>query len=72
MELNSVIIILLGVLVLQNIIHARERRDLYSRIMARDLKDYNSTKKREPPKSRNFIRKGIEEGYDLMEGGDKQ
>lgn len=67
--LSSIIFVLLAILVLQNILHGRERRDLYNRIMAGNLKEYNYSRKREPPKSLNFVRKGIERGYDLPEGG---
>jgi len=69
---DIIIFILLAILVLQAILHARERKDLYNRLMARDLRDYVANQSREPPKSRNFVRKGIERGYEMMEGGDEQ
>lgn len=37
---SVVIIVLLLVILLQAIIHSRERKDLYTRLMARDLHEY--------------------------------
>jgi len=70
--LSLIIIILLAVIILQIIFHARERRELYNRIMAHDLRDYVANQGREPPKSRNFIRKSLEKAYDLVEGGEER
>lgn len=48
--------------------HELERRDLYSRIMAEDLKDYSlSTGTRKPPKQRNAVKAGIRRYYDQQE-----
>jgi hypothetical protein len=44
----------LAFLALQSILYARERRDLYNRIMARDLGEYRSLAGR-PPKGRNIV-----------------
>ena len=40
----TVICALCVVIVLQSVTHAAERKDLYSRIMAKDLTDYTSQK----------------------------
>lgn len=46
------------------IIHARERRDLYNRLMAKDLPEFTAFEQpKEPPKGRNFMRKGLEQAY---------
>lgn len=70
--LSAIIFSLLVMLVLQAIAHGKERKDLYNRIMASDLRDYSVNQKRDPPKSRNFIKKGLEKGYDFLEGGGEQ
>lgn len=43
-------LILIAVIVLQSLLHYRERRDLYNRLMSKDLTDYNQSKK-SPPKA---------------------
>ena len=43
-------IILIAVIVLQSLLHYRERRDLYTRLMSKDLTDYNRTKSPPPKK----------------------
>lgn len=53
----------------QAVIHARERKDLYSRIMARDLMEYEATQSKEPPKARNFVRAGLRRGVKKLYGG---
>ena len=68
---SLIVIILLAVIILQTIVHSRERRDLYDRIMAHDLRDYVANQGREIPRSRNFIRKSIEKAYNLTEGGEE-
>ncbi len=42
--------------------HDRERRDLYNRIMAANLTEYKLMERKEQPKARNFVRKGLEQG----------
>lgn len=42
-------IILIAIIILQSLLHFCERRDLYNRLMSKDLTDYNQTKKI-PPK----------------------
>ena len=56
-----------GLLAIQGYLHARERKDLYNRIMARDLTEYSNThptQTRPPPKSRNFVFAGLKRYYD--------
>lgn len=43
------------------IIHSHERRDLYSRIMARDLTEYaQSQRGGKPPTGRNLVKEAID------------
>ncbi len=42
--MGMIICVLCGIIVLQSIIHALERRDLYSRIMSRTLTEYKGEK----------------------------
>lgn len=44
-------------IIIREIMHYIERRDLYSRIMAKDLREYQSTKKDKPRSIRNTIYK---------------
>lgn len=46
-----------ALLLLQGILHARERKDLYTRIMAKDLTDYRQST---PKKGVSTIRRGGE------------
>lgn len=47
--------------------HKQERRDLLSRIMARDLTEYQvATSSRPPPKSANPIRENIKRQYEVV------
>lgn len=51
---------LAGALLVQEYRHSIERKDLLTRIMARDLTEYNQvTNQRPPPKGGNFIRAGL-------------
>lgn len=59
--------IFLAFIIWQEIAHKRERFDLYNRLMARDLNDYNSSGQVTP--GRNFIRKALE-SYSNSWGGD--
>ncbi|HQD32154.1 MAG TPA: hypothetical protein PLY59_11280 [Clostridiales bacterium] len=54
LSLLVIIVLLIGIIVVQNIIHKQERQDLYNRIMAKDLRDYRMEKQRTVP---NVIRK---------------
>jgi hypothetical protein len=57
------LIVSLIVLAFENFMHYRERKDLYSRIMAKDLSDYATIieKKKPPGKAKSFIRDKMEE-----------
>lgn len=69
MEL-AIIIILALTLGIQSGIHARERKDLYNRIMAKDLREYQEgTGERQPPKPSkgNPIKRVLDKQYDLKE-----
>ena len=47
--------------------HKQERRDLLTRIMARDLTEYQvATNSRPPPKSANPIRENIKRQYEAV------
>mgnify|MGYP000964662932 CR=1 FL=1 len=49
-------------LIIQEIRHDRERKDLLNRIMARDYAEYQAMSGgRPPPKSTNFIKKKVNE-----------
>lgn len=47
--------------------HNQERKDLLARIMARDLSEYQAvTSSRPPPKSSNFIVRGMKKHYEAV------
>jgi len=50
--------------------HVAERKDLYNRIMAKDLTDYTSGQ-RDPPKSRNFVRAGRKKSIENLLRGEE-
>jgi DNA modification methylase len=52
-----VITLLIAVIVLQQIWHGIERKDLYNRIMAKDLSEYRA---RKPQTIKNIIKRNIE------------
>lgn len=56
----AVIIGLVIALIAQDISHAVERKDLYNRIMAKDLTDLNGQGKKSPGKSGNFIKQHLD------------
>ena len=61
-ELLVIIALLIGIVVVQEIIHKQEREDLYNRIMAKDLTEYKADgKHRSVP---NGIRKRAAEEQD--------
>ncbi len=69
MELAIIIILALS-LGIQSVIHARERKDLYSRIMSKDLREYQEgTRERQPsnPSKGNPIKRVLDKQYDLKE-----
>lgn len=49
--------ILLGVIALQAILHCIERRDLYNRIMSRDLKEYKGQERSYMPSAHDRVLK---------------
>jgi hypothetical protein len=53
-EYWTVIALLFCLVIVQHVSHKQERKDLYSRIMARDLTEYKAEKRRTVP---NIIRK---------------
>lgn len=54
---HFLVAVLGALLLLQGILHARERRDLYTRIMAKDLAEYRQST---PKKGVSVIRRGGE------------
>jgi uncharacterized membrane protein len=48
------------VVVLLLVLQHYERKELYSRLMARDLPEYEATKSTQPTRSRNIIKKNID------------
>jgi len=59
--------------IVREIMHFKERQDLYNRIMARDLTEYSSnTKNQGQIKSsrRNYLLKGLERFSRELSGGD--
>jgi len=58
-----VILALLAVITIQQIFHTKERKDLYNRIMARDLTEYTHAKQRdkENDKRQSAMKKKYEE-----------
>ena len=70
--LVAVIIGQFGYICMVTYLHGRERRDLYSRIMARDLSEFTAaTGTRPPPKSRNFVLAGLKKSL-KMQAGDEE
>ena len=62
-------LILLGIIILQSIIHFAERRDLYTRIMCSDAADYKSITKGEIRKTVKSAHKKVLDGW--RKRGDK-
>lgn len=46
-------IILAGTIILMLLLHAYERRDLYNRIMSRDITEYRNERNKNPVQSRH-------------------
>lgn len=71
-----VIIVLVLVILLQEIIHSRERKDLYTRLMARDLYEYNHITKGvrngesgdKTKQGTNILKKRIDTSYQRLQG----
>jgi len=75
-----VIIVLVLVILLQEIIHSRERKDLYTRLMARDLYEYNHITKDvrdgeygdKPKQGTNILKKRIDTSYHRLHGEQRE
>lgn len=66
-------LILVSALVLQSYLHAKERKDLYDRIMSQDLGEYRA---KNDPKTkltlrRNYYKDSMRHAYRAMHGEDK-
>lgn len=46
--------------------HELERKDMYSRLMAKDLPEYDSHVRSDLPKSRNIVKRGLKDNIDQM------
>lgn len=65
---NTIVIsILLLLLIIQTIVHSRERKDLYNRLMSRDIHDYQRATRgdkqqgnQSPNKSSNWLHNNIQ------------
>lgn len=71
-----VIIVLVILIILQEIIHSRERKDLYNRLMSSDLHEYkyltstengNKTKR-----GTSLLKERIDTSYRQLHGGDRE
>ncbi len=72
MHLDTIIVALIGFVAVtaQSYLHYRERKDLYSRIQAGSLREYQEgTRERQPPKPTkgNPIKRTLDKQYDLRE-----
>lgn len=71
---SGLIFVLLAMLVVSEYFHRLERQELYSRLMARDLTEYQAGQGGGyRPVPRNFVRKGMERSNNEMgriEAGD--
>ena len=72
MHLETIIIAIAATVAItvQYIFHAMERKDLYSRIMSKDLREYQEgTRERQPsnPSKGNPIKRVLDKQYDLKE-----
>ena len=73
---SIVIIVLVLVILLQEIIHSRERKDLYNRLMSSDLHEYKyltSTENRNNTKrGNNLLKERIDTSYRQLHGSDRE
>lgn len=79
MAQTIVISILLLLLLLQNIIHSRERKDLYNRLMSRDIYEYqrlsasrNDDAAQKPRTTTNLLYQRIKTSYRSLRGNDEE
>lgn len=61
-----IIALLMGVIVMQDIFYRRERKDLYNRIMARDLPEYKSTTTSSPRYVPNLLKKNLQKNKEKL------
>lgn len=66
MQLYFIILALIGVIVFQELRHGKERKDLYNRIMARDLTEYQRDIDKTPRVARNIIRKNLAKQHNQL------
>ncbi len=65
--LALVCLILVGMIIWREHQFDMERKDLYNRIQAGTLLDYNTNRDGTPaPVGRNFVKKGIKKGYQAL------
>jgi hypothetical protein len=55
--MEYIVYVLAGIIVIQAIIHRRERKDLINRIMSRDVYEYKAVTQNKPRAIKNTIRK---------------
>lgn len=69
-SLLAIIVLLIFLYAWREYRHELERKDLYSRLMAKDYQEYTAFnhEKRPPPKARNFIRAGVERYFNQKLG----
>lgn len=53
-------------IIYQDYRHEQERKDLYSRWMARDLPEFESSKRNYVPRSRNTVKRGIKNSIEQL------
>lgn len=63
MSTGLVFTVLIAFITFREIMHYLERKDLYNRIMAKNLSDYSQSIDKKAPKAvKNLIKKGLERG----------
>ena len=71
MHLDTIIVALIGFVAItaQSYLHYRERKDLYSRIQAGSLREYQegTSQKASKPSKGNPIKRTLDKQYDLRE-----
>lgn len=72
MTMTIVVVVLSLALIAQTVVHAVERRDLYNRIMARDLTEYELSKtkgsKKDVKPKTNYFKKNMDRAYNEQQG----
>lgn len=71
-----VIIVLVILIILQEIIHSRERKDLYNRLMSSDLHEYkyltSAEKRNKTKRGNNLLKERIDTSYRHLHGSDRE